>query len=592
VNAADPGSGLNAELPDSDGPSLPVTGPGLVRWTLRRQRPRILVGALLGIVWMGAIALLPVVLGRAVDKAVAGGSGGDLAYWSALIALVILAETVAGVLRHRSAVLLYIRTRWFLERMITRRVLDPRDPLQLDAGELLSLAQSDAGHVGAISDLMCRGTGAIVTFLAVGVAMIDSSPLLGLLVLFGLPPCLLVLAPLAKPHQQQAAVLQKSLAASSKVAADTISGLRVVKGLGAEATVKGWFAERSDAVRESGFLLSKVSAKWWGIAQVVPGVFLAVVLWLAGRLALQGVLSPGEVVTFAGLAVFLSIPLNTFSELGYVWASGLASARRIADVISLPVTLVEPSRSAEGPGGACGVALVGVTHGPLAGIDLAVHEGLVGVVSDDREAAPALTGLLSRREDPSAGSILIGGVDARELSLDQVRAHVVVETSGKPWLLDATLGENLSFGAPGAAPELLTAALLNAAGDDLAARPNALATDIGERGLSLSGGQRQRVAVARALATEAPVLVLEDPTGALDSITEQRLVDRLRTTRRGRPTILLTASPSVLAACDRVVFVQNESEPRVVHESSHNELLRNNRPYRRLVAPETGEDPS
>ncbi|MGQ0680468.1 MAG: ABC transporter transmembrane domain-containing protein [Actinomycetota bacterium] len=144
-----------------------------------------------------------------------------------------------------------IRTRWLLERLLTRRVLDPAgfvpkgDTGSADPGRLLSLATSDASRVGGIADLMCRGSGALVSFLAVGIGMLYASPLLGMLVLLGLPPCMLILAPLWRPYEEQAAAQQASLAAASSVASDAVAGLRVVKGLGAEPQVRKWFGDAS-----------------------------------------------------------------------------------------------------------------------------------------------------------------------------------------------------------------------------------------------------------------------------------------------------------------------------------------------------------
>lgn len=580
----DPGARLGAVLTADDGPRHPVTGGGIVRWVLGRQRASIALGALAGIVWMGAIALVPVALGGAIDGAVQGGDGGDVALWAGVLAGVVLLEAGAAVVRHRAAVLLFARTRWLVERLVTRRVLDPQGGPDRDPGDLLSRARNDAQAVGVIADLMCRGTGAVVTFAAVGVGIVLISPLLGAIVLIGLPPCLLVLAPLWRPYERRAADQQTRMAAATSVAADSLAGLRTVKGLGGEPAVRGWFAAGTREVQHSAVSLARLAWAWNALSAVIPGVFLAAVLYLAGTQAADGELTTGGLVTLTGLAVFLAIPLSTLAEVGEVWASGLAGARRIAGVLTDPVAVPDPAGRAGTTDREVllgGVVLDGVTYGPLTGLDLSVAAGeLVGVACPRPEAATALADLLARRADPVAGTVAVGGSDVRTLAHDQVRAQVLVEDGHRAWLRDGTLGENLALAGPATPADRLVDALLTAAAEELLTRGDGLDAAIGDRGLALSGGQRQRVVLARAVAADPPVLVLDDPTSALDSVTEDRVARRLAAARTRSTTVVLTVSPTMLAACDRVVLLD---DGRVVATGTHPDLLRSEARYRAAV---------
>jgi putative ABC transport system ATP-binding protein len=578
------GAGLNAVLDDTDGPETPVTAKTLLRWALGRQVGRIVVGALAGIAWMGSIAFLPVALGIAIDRIVDDRSAGSVVLVCALLFVVTLTQAIAGVVRHRSAMLLADRTRWLVERLVTRRVLDPRGGVDTEAGALLSLAASDAKQVGEIADLMCRGSGAIVSFVAVGIGMLVASPLLGALVLFGLPPCLLVLVPLWRPYDRRATEQQQRLAEASAVAADITTGLRVVKGLGSEDGVRRWFAAGTAEVRASAVALARLGSAWTALATAIPALFLALTIWVGGHAALDGSLSAGALVSFTGLAVFLAVPLATFAEVGDVWATGLASARRIATLLErAPAVDTGGATSASGSV----VELRGIDYGPLSGFELKVDDGeLLGVVAEDPEVAGALCDLLVRRADPAHGAVLVGDADVRTLPLGALRAHVVTVDGHHPWLMDASLAQNLALGVPDTDRAVLERALVAAAGEDLLARQDAMHQVVGERGLSLSGGQRQRLTVARALAAGPPVLVLDEPTSALDVVTELRLLTRLQNARAGRTTLLITVSAPALALCDRVVLVEGG---RVVREESHEELMHDVR-YRALVAPDAEAD--
>ncbi len=399
--AGDPGIGIGGELPDDEGPDAPITAGSLVRWVIRRQVGRIVAGALAGIAWMGSIAILPVALGFSIDRIVDDRSVGSVTLVCVLLFVVTMAQAVAGVIRHRCALLLYTRTRWLVERLVTRRVLDPRGGVDVEPGALLSLAASDAQRVGGIADLMCRGSGAIVSFFAVGAGMLAASPILGGLVLVGLPPCLLVLVPLWRPYDRRATEQQQRLADASAVAADITTGLRVVKGLGSEDGVRRWFAEGTAQVRTSAIALARLDSAWKALAAVIPALFLALTIWVGGRLALDGTLSAGALVTFTGLALFLTIPLQTFAEVGDVWATGLASARRIAIALATPPSVDDDRLQTPTTATA---RFESISHGPLSEFALDIADGeILGVVAEDPEVAVAIADLLVRRADPERG---------------------------------------------------------------------------------------------------------------------------------------------------------------------------------------------
>ncbi|MGQ0680469.1 MAG: ATP-binding cassette domain-containing protein [Actinomycetota bacterium] len=326
--------------------------------------------------------------------------------------------------------------------------------------------------------------------------------------------------------------------------------------------------------------MARLGAAWTALSNAIPAVFLALVIGLAGKMALAGQLSVGQVVTFAGLATFLAIPLSTFAEIGDVWAGGLASAGRIAQILSEPPGVHDHAGDRTLLVGGC--AFNDVVQPPLCGLSISVDEGLVAVAAGSSESARVFAGLLARRIDPESGVVTVGGTDVRMLSLDQLRSYLTLEEAGHPWLSGQTLGAAVGLGVAGASEPELIDNLLMAAADELAARPDALNQPLGERGLDLSGGQRQRVAVARALAVRSPLLVLKDPTTALDSVTEQRLIDRLKVARAGEPTVVITTSSAVLAACDRVLFIE---QGRLVAQGSHRQLLVSQPGYRELVAP-------
>ena len=212
-----------------------------------------------------------------------------------------------------------------------------------------------------------------------------------------------------------------------------------------------------------------------------------------------------------------------------MWAGGLASAQRIADVLAVPVAVTD---AAEGTPLVGGFELADVEHGPLRGLSVEVGHGeWVGLACAEGDAAAAVLALAARHHDPVRGTVVAGGVAAPTVGLEAWRTVVGTSDGRSPWLAAGTLASNLALGASDRRPGHLLDSLLAAGGDDLVNLGAGLDLEVGERGVSLSGGQRQRLTLAGALAAEPDVLVALDPTTALDAVTEQRVLARLR--RRG-----------------------------------------------------------
>ncbi|GAA1637060.1 ABC transporter transmembrane domain-containing protein [Actinoplanes couchii] len=440
---------------------------------------------------------------------------------------------------------------------LTTRVLHPRGSAGTGRlpGALVNVATGDAQRVGAINLALPLGFAAFCGVVIGAVALLRMSLLLGLLVLIGAPMLLLTAHWLGRPLQRRSENEQEHAARAAGVAADLVAGLRVLKGIGAERSA----ARRYHRISRDSLAATQraATAKSWHDSTLLglTGVFLAIVALAGGRLAMTGQITVGELVAAVGLAQFLLGPLALVAWANGELAQARASADRIAAVLSAePRT---PGGDAEPAGPVHGhIRFAAVSGGGLSDLDLDIAPGeIVGIVTADQVAAGTLTELFGRSRDPASGTVELDGRPLHTLDPLAVRAAVLVAEHDAD-LFEGTLLENVALGR--ARPEAVDAALAASTVDEVAdTLPGRLDGAIAERGGSLSGGQRQRVALARALAADPPVLVLHDPTTAVDAVTEQRIATGLRDLRRSRDrtTVLVTTSPSLLSVADRVLFL-------------------------------------
>jgi ABC-type multidrug transport system fused ATPase/permease subunit len=552
----------------------------LVR-SVKGQGRRVAVGAGLGCVHQLGEALVPVLIGVVIDQAVAGRDAGRLVLWLAVLAAVYVCLSWSFRLGARAGERGAEEAAHTLRLAVVRRVLDARAGAEQGRlpGELANVATEDAKRVGAVNMALMSGAGAVAGLAVSAVALLLTSLPLGLIVLLGTPLLLWAGHLLSKPLERRSEAEQDRAAHASGVAADLVAGLRVLKGLGArDAAVERY--RRTSRVSLAATLRAARAESWQtGLVLTLTGVFIALIALVGGRLALDGSLTLGQLVSAVGLALFLVGPLETFAWVNAELAQGRASAARIAEVLSAgpgveggTAPVPEPVRG--------GLRLRGVRLGGLDGVDLDLPAGrLTGVAVTDPACAEALVRCLGRETDPEAGLVELDGVPLAALDPAAVRGAVLVAAHDAA-LFEGSLADNVAPG-DGTAPAGDAGALVAARADEVAgALPYGLATQVGEGGRSLSGGQRQRVLLARALHAEPAVLVVHDPTTAVDAVTEARIAEGLREMRRGRTTVVVTNSPALLAVTDRVVLLDGG---RVGAEGVHADLLRGDAAYRTAV---------
>ncbi|MFE7384309.1 ABC transporter ATP-binding protein [Streptomyces zhihengii] len=556
-------------------------GRAVLRAAVAGQRRRVVTASLLGMGHQACEVLVPVVIGLVIDEAVATGDTAVLLRWLLVLGVLFLALSTCYRTSARITDAAGEHAAHRLRGELGARVLDPRGGADTGRlpGALTALATGDAARVGAVAAAVPYAAAALAGLAVSAVALLRISVPLGLLILLGVPPLLWAGHRISRPLERRSEVEQERAAHASGVAADLVAGLRVLKGIGAEAAA---VARYRDTSRESlaAALRSAVSRAWHdGAILVLTGLFIAAIGLVGAHLAMRGSISVGELVAAVGLAQFLLGPFQLLTYVSGEFAQGRASADRIAEVLSAPPAVGAGAAMPAGPV-AGRLTLRGVVHGTLRGVDLDTAPGeLLGVVARDPAAAADLLRCLGRELDPDAGEISVDGQPLTALDPDAVRRAVLVAHHDAD-LFESSLLDNVRAGT-GRADAALGPALEAAAADDVARTlPHGGATLLTERGRSLSGGQRQRVALARALAADPPVLVLHDPTTAVDAVTEARIASRLRELRRGRTTLLVTTSPALLAVTDRVVVLDGGT---VTAEGGHRDLVAADAGYRAAV---------
>jgi len=570
--------GVVRQLPLPHPGPAPLTSPAaLLWWQARRQQWLLLASITCGIAGNVAAAALPYVLGRIIDGGLTDGLSRSLWLGCAAFGAVGLVQVGANVWGHRLDIENWLRAAFATSQLIGHHVTRTGDAVtaELPTGEVVATVASDALRIGEVYAVAARFVGGIVAYAAVAVVLMRTSVTLGLLVLLGLPVVVSALALLVKPLQRRQATQREASGRLTTLGADTVSGLRILRGIGGEEVFAGRYRAQSELVRRAGVGVAQTQSLLDALQTLLPGLFLAAVVWVGAHLALAGEISPGQLVAFYGFAAFLTQPLWTATEAMRVLTRAVVGCRKIIKVLEIPEAGADSAdrRAAVAPTSPARTeALVDELSG------LVVQPGaLIALVSADPDESARLATRLGRFRAPAGspavdeplGEVRWGPALLRELHLREVRDRIVVAES-TPHLFSGVLAEELDVRGRATESDLLTAMHVADAADVLDSVPGGLAGAVEEKGRSLSGGQRQRVALARALLTEAEILVLVEPTSAVDAHTEARIARRLAEARRGRTTVLVTASPLVLDVVEEVVLIE---DGRVLARGSHRELL-------------------
>ena len=537
---------------------------------------------------------IPILLQRAIDNAIVPKHGDPLLpYVAAAMALGLLRFGVNFTRRYATArigVHIEARMRELLYRAYLQfpRAFFDRHP----TGQIVSRATNDLFPIRYfIGWGMVQGIQSVLMIVGAGIVLGFVNAKLTLITALSVPPIGLVAWLFAHRVMPISRRVQVRKGDVTEAADEAVVGIEMVQAFGREDDVRARFTDKAEQVRDVVIEQAGVEARHLPGLFFLPSLSIAAVVFFGGRDVIAGNLSIGQFVLFNTILLQLAWPLESLGWIVNLAQRALASAGRSFAWIEQIDRLPEPASPAALPRGPQPIEFENVrfAYGDeeevLRGVDLRVEPGeIVAVCGPTGSGKTSLLNLAARFYDPTAGRVLIGGVDLRDASLEDVRSAVSVVTQ-RPILFSVPLRDNLTIGRPDAAwDEVLAAAA--AAGvaafvDDL---PQGYDTLIGERGVNLSGGQRQRVALARALLSGSGAIVLDDPLSAVDTETERTLVETVRPALLGRTVLVATQRLSTVSIADRAVVLRDGC---VAEEGSPAELAAAGGDFTALFGDET-----
>jgi ATP-binding cassette subfamily B protein len=568
---------------------------------MRDALPQLVIGVFVAVLSSVVALTIPYVLRALVDGPLSTGDARQI--WPAAGLLLILSVAEAGFVYLRRFFVLQpgaqldSNMRIAIFSRLQRLPISFHDRWQ--SGQLLSRAMSDVSTLrrwlsfGFVSIVVS----AITLVLGLGV-LIFMSPLLGFVFAVCILPLLYIsirfrfrFEKLSRQSQDQAGELSTSVE-------ESVHGVRVIKAFGRSDHFLNKFNTRAQSLRETELTKGRTSGQLSFWLVLIPDVALAAVLLAGIFLAGNNAVTVGTLFAFFATSAVLRWPLENIGMLLALTIDASNALDRYYEVYDAPVDIQdEPGAVALEPGP--GELVFEDVHFRFAdaqpdepdilnGINLRIHAGetvaLVGLTGSGKST---VTSLVTRLNDVSAGRILIDGQDIRTVSLDSLRTEVAMAFED-PTLFSLSVRENVLLGrddlddlSSGPADEVLASSLAIAQAGFVETLPQGVDTKVGEEGLSLSGGQRQRLALARAVATEPRMLVLDDPLSALDVETEAMVEQALRSVLTHTTALIVAHRPSTVMLADRVALLDHGV---IADIGTHKELLARSARYRHVIS--------
>jgi ATP-binding cassette subfamily B protein len=518
--------------------------------------------------------------------------GNDVAWLTGVAALILLIATVSALAQYYSDVWLTRAgeqivhdLRVALYNHLQRLSLAFHDKQQ--TGNLVTRLTGDVNSVGQLfSESLGEIVSAILLLLGMAVVSVIVDPVLALAVL-GVSPVLFIVTSRYRRRLKDLARRQRAEEGEiASLANESLSAMQVVKAFGSERFEYDRVERRSSSRLAIGVRLSRTEARFSGLIDVLGALATVFVVVVGVYRVAAGRITPGDLVVFTSYAAKTYRPLRDIArQLGKV-SQSMVRADRVAEILATDSDLEERRDVFHGDRGRGEVAFQDVSFSYATGqpalhdVSLRIPPGSrIAIVGPSGAGKSTFAALIARFYDPASGTVSIDGRDARDCALPWLREQVGLLLQDTV-LFSGTVAANIAYASDAQFSDVVAAARTAHADDFITALPAGYDTELGTRGVGLSGGQRQRLGIARVLLRDPPILVLDEPTTGLDTMSESAVMDGLYALMRGRTTIIITHSMALARAADRVFVLENG---RVVEDGSPDDLLNRRGMFRRLA---------
>lgn len=470
---------------------------------------------------------------------------------------------------------------------------------QFSTGKLMVRLTSDSSAVQRLFQVSLRiGSRAPLEMILSVVLMFVTSPSLA----WSMIPVLLVswtlIVLFSVKMEPLFRTVQQKLDRLNTVLQENLAGARLVKSFVRADHETGRFDVANGDFTDGTIKVTEVMSSMSPLLTLMVNIGMVLVVWLGGIQAIGGGISTGQILAFVSYLLATMHPLVSMTNLSNTWANGLASAKRINEVLEAKPDITPPlAPKALPPGMSASVDFKDVDFHYSINSDLAVLENIrlhaepgqmVAVLGATGAGKSTLVNLIPRFYDAASGSVRIDDFDVRDIEEDSLLEHIGVVPQ-ETILFSGTVRDNIRYGCPDASQEEVERAAKIAQAHDFIMRlPQGYDTPIEERGTNLSGGQKQRISIARAIITHPDILILDDSTSAVDVETETRIQTALADELKGSTVFVVAQRISTVLNADKIIVLD---EGRIVAEGKHMELLKTSPIYKEIYDSQLGGAP-